>query len=271
MKYPLLRNLIGVVILLICKQGLAHEDMDIAIQSLTFNDQCKAQITLENIGRPLPESFYQTVNPVYVTIKKGSKEEQLASLRQLDKKRSLQDVGGRLLIQSKKSYANIPHHALVELHPLGEFYDYGLYNNAFRKSLDCEKGKGNMAGAPIVYEHPDVAFKQVSIDENCILNATLENLTQVALPETAWLPNEGGVEIRAFNLDTGEPLFSLPFVSIDAKRGFTKDYQQLAWQYTVRNMGALRIKVAVWYVPDDMYFPNNEYQINIPEACQGDI
>lgn len=245
-----------------------HEDMDIGIESVVLDKQCYAQITLRNTGRDLPDGFYQTVNPAYLTITKGPAEEQLPSLRALDRNKVLQKTGGVLKVKSRQIYANIPEYMQIDFTAQGEFLDYGAANNQLLASLDCRPGDGQVSGLPIQYHQPDVAVLSAAIDVNsCILSVTFSNLTGVALADTAW-GEADGVSVVQMNVDIHERVAAQSLASLDKDKVFTRGQDTLNWTSPLAKTTANIWRVGIWRVPEDRNFQNNQVDLVVPEQCR---
>ncbi len=246
----------------------AHEDLDIGIAAVSLDKTCHVNITLQNAGPNLSESFYLTVNPGFITITKGEQREEFASLRKLDRKRVLLPAGGTLELRSKKIYAGNPHHLRIEFHAQGEFFDYEAENNVLLASMDCHPGEGQIAGAPIIYTQPDVAIGQVKIDpKTCAITANLFNTTAVAMPDSAWSKEEG-VSLEQFDVDRSEHIATQALQDFDPNRQFTRSKQAWRWSSPLPATSAKRWRLAVWRVPEDLNFKNNTVEIDIPEECR---
>lgn len=129
---------------MLCDSPLyAHDDLDLAIESIEYDEECRAIITIKNEGRDLPESFYQVVRPAFVVMEKGKQREEFKSLRTLDKQRALARSDGRLKIVSRTRFTQNPQSAKVTIHFEDEFIDYGAANNQLNGDVDCLAGKGS--------------------------------------------------------------------------------------------------------------------------------
>lgn len=248
--------------------GYAHEDLDLGIVAVSLDKSCRAQIKIKNFGESLPESFYQTVTPAYITIVKGGQTERSNSLRKLDKQRLLQVPGGELTILSELKYQNIPQPMELELHIIGEFSDYGEKNNQLAASLDCQPNIGQIAGLPIIYTQPDVVIAQLALDPHtCELSALFINVTGVPLPDSAW-NIDGGVSVKQLNLTSHEHVQSQSLAQLDPQQHFTRTVQQLPWRYQLPPTRADRWRVGMWAVSGDRNFSNNQMEIDVPATCR---
>ena len=251
-----------------CANCYGHDDLDLGIESVRLNTQCKVEIVIKNYGHDLPESFYQTINPAFLTIKKGDREETLHSLRALDKRRQLEKFGGSLKITSTETYAKMPSAITVAIEYAEEFGDYGGGNDRHIASMDCIAGRGQIEGAPIVYTQPDVAVVNARIDpQTCKMAIELENLTGIPLAKDSWL-QEGGVGIMRLNLQTQTLAPEIPLVNLDPEKTFGEKGKRLSWETALPFTDAKSLRVGVWRVRDDLDFSNNTMELAVPNACE---
>ena len=253
--------------LLLIPWGHAHEDLDLGIARVYLDKHCRVNLTMVNSGHQLPYSFYQTVTPAYVQIKKGAIVERLRSLRALDRRQALKNLGGKLTLRSKMQYANMPEPIQLVIIYDEEFGDYGAGNNTWLESMDCEIGVGQIEGAPIVYTEPDVAITDARIDpKTCTLTIEVSNLTSIPLDDNAW-NSDTGVSLMQLNLDTQQRAPDIPLLQLDPQKAFGHQTQHLRWQTKVPFKGAQRIRLALWRVLGDVDFSNNTVELAVPEGC----
>lgn len=256
------------ILLLIGKLALAHEDLDLSIESVFLDQQCRAHVLVKNVGRSLPESFYAEDKAAHVLIKKGELIESLPLLSLIDRSQVLKTNGGQLELISQRVFADNPHHFEVSFNTSGEYLDYGSYNNILRESMDCRVGQGQQAGAPIVYTRADIGIDMAWIEQDCALNLSVVNLTSVALPDTAWTQEGTPVQIKLFDAQSHEPIQTVLLKNLDTQGIFTKSTQAQTWRFKPNASAAEHLKIAIWYVPNDLFFPNNETVIEYPEECR---
>ncbi len=261
-------QVVGASILILFTHDIfAHEDLDLGVAHVTLNSSCHVKITLKNLGHTLPNSFYQTVHPTFVVIKKGQQEEYLQAVNVLDKQQALKNAGGAITIVSASAFANNPAPIHVEIVFGDEFGDYGAGNNKMVEAMDCVVGKGQTQGEAIVYHQPDVAITNAFVDpKDCLLNVELTNLTAVPLDAQAW-EKDSGVALTFLNLDTDTLGHSIALVTLDSEKRFGTKTQTLKWQGSVPFEGAHSIRLALWRVLGDLDFSNNTVELGVPSAC----
>lgn len=264
---------LAVAALMGCAAGtaLAHEDLDLGIESIQLDRKCRAQITLKNYGRELPESFYMAVRPAYIALAKGAAREELKSLRMLDKKRALLPTGGTLRITSRATYAANPEPFEAKILLEGEFLDYGSANDRVYESMDCVPGQGQIAGAKIPDTQPDIVVREARIDpETCELRVSFGNLSSIGLDAGAWEP-ESGVFLMQLALPAHERQPDIPLLQLDPERRFTRPSPQLDYTAPLSKVRAEKWRVGLWQVLNERDFPNNQSEIPVPEKCRAPL
>ena len=255
-------------LLALSQQAAAHEDLDLGIAAVELDRRCRAQITLKNYGRELPEAFYLSVRPAYVVLEKGGEQEEMNSLRALDKKRALQPTGGTLKIQSRKSFASNPKPMGVKIQLEGEFLDYGAANDALRESMDCVPGKGQIAGEKIPDTQPDIAVHTARIDPaNCELTVRFHNLTSIGLAADAWDRDQGAF-LMQLSLPSHERQPDIPLVVLDPQQRFTRQDSQLEYRVSLPKIAAEKWRGGLWQVAGERGFPHKQIEISLPEICR---
>ena len=248
--------------------ALAHEDMDISIESVMLDESCHAVVSLKNVGHRLPKGFYLKPSNAHITLKKGEQFERLPLLAELDVNRSLQPAGGELVIKSTQTFANNPAHFLLQLVSGTEYADHGMENNTLRSPMDCTPGVGQTEGEPIRYTQPDLSLSHVKLNQTaCTLSFEIHNLTAVPLPESAWA-FKSGVQIKLFNVDKHREVQSFSLLEFDAEKTFTRQSQHLHGSVKIPKMDSHHLRLGLWFVPDDLNFKNNQIEINLPAACR---
>lgn len=261
-------RLAGALLAIVGPTAQAHEDMDLGVVSVMADHRCYLEVTIKNLGRSLPDSFYHIEKPAYITIRKDHQQENLESLSALDTQRQLQTTGGTLVVRSRLAYAQNPHPVLIELHPVGEFVDHGTRNNRLHASLDCRLGVGQIDGAEITPTQPDIAIQNLRIDPaTCRVSARFENLTPVALSASSW-KKEQGVVIAQFDGDTSERKVTESLGQLDSQQRFTVTQKVFEWSYPLPQTNARHWRVGMWYVPDDANFANNQAEVHVPKSCR---
>jgi len=247
---------------------MAHEDLDIGIASVRLNKQCHAEIQVKNFGGDLPESFYMIVRPAYVTVQKGDQQEELKSLRTLDKKHALAKSQGTLTIISKKTYSGNPKPIDVQTQIEGPFIDFGAANSRLRESMDCVPGKGQVAGEPIPETQPDIYVETARIDPaKCELDIRFGNLSSVGLTDHAW-DEADGVYLMSMSLPSHERQEDIPLIRLDPQKRFTRDEAWLTYHMPLPKLDVEQWRVGLWRVLDERDFPNNQIDIPVPDACR---
>lgn len=246
----------------------AHEDLDLGIDSVQLNEDCRARIDLKNYGRNLPESFYHAVRPAYISLEKGGSGEELQSLRALDKNRALAMTGGVLTIYSRNRYIDNPKPLAAKIIIEGEFVDYGAANDYFSKSMDCRKGVGQIEGDKIPDINPDIYVKFARIDpQNCELEIHFGNLSSIALGPGAWQP-EIGVILMQLALPSHERQIDISLKTLDPLHQFTIADKDLEYRAPLPKMNAEKWRIGLWQIEGDRDFSNNQIEISIPEVCR---
>ncbi len=245
----------------------AHDDVDIGIESIALDKSCKLNIVVKNYGYDLPDAFYQTINPAFITIKKGEAQETLKSLRALDKKKALKLKGGTLTLQSRTVYSKNPAPIYVATQFAEEFGDYGAGNNQRLESMDCIEGQGQMEGAPIIATQPDVAITDAFINpETCLLTIEASNLTDVPIDEASW-NLESGVGLMSIDLKTHLQAQEIFLGAIDSQKTFTRSTSKIHWQGQLPFDDSLKMRISVWRVKGDRDFSNNSIELSVPNNC----
>lgn len=264
---------LAVAVLLGCAatKALAHEDLDLGIESIQLDRNCRAQITLKNYGRDLPESFYMAVRPAYITLVKGAVREEFKSLRMLDKTRALLPTGGTLRLTSRNTYSANPAPAEVNILLEGEFLDYGSANDRVYESMDCIAGQGQIAGAKIPDTQPDIVVREARIDpERCELRVSFGNLSSIGLDAGAW-DAANGVYLMQLALPDHERQADIPLARLDPEGRFTRSSPQLDYTAPLPKIRAEKWRVGLWQVLNERDFPNNQSEIPVPEKCRAAV
>ena len=248
-------------------KAYSHAYMDFGIEDVWLDKKCHLNVVIKNVGGSLPTHFYFADQPTIINIKKGEQTERSLSFSKLDSLRLLASDNGELVIKSKTVFANNAVPVTVALKYGEEFGDFNQHNDSATRAMDCRIGKGQIAGDAIVYTAPDVAIDSVSIDaERCTLNLDLSNKTRIGLQDDAW-DEKNGVAIVIKNNDTGDIRLSIPLLTLDPKKEFTRATQTLNWRSDIAITQMQHANVAVWYVVGDGDFSNNERVIDVPGKC----
>jgi|GEM_PF-5827071 len=254
--------------LFFASQIMAHEDLDIGIEHVTFDKQCRLHYTLKNYGPPLSASFYNTVNPAFVSLEKGQIKVEFKSVRALDKRKRLMEAGGTLELETSQKFAENPLPLKLTLNIVGEFIDFGMANNFHTAYIDCVRGKGEIAGKVPAPTAPDIAVTHARIlPETCLLEVTFENLTGLPLPPGAWV-DEAGVAITRLDLDASSRAKDISLATLDPAGEFTLSSQQIEFNGDYVIDGASNMRVAMWRVAGDADFSNNHIDLAVPESCR---
>ena len=182
--------------LIVCASAWGHEDFDLGISSLSFNNQCNPILELQNYGtRPLPATFYLAVNPAFIQLRKEAVGKPLVittkSISALDKKRALLQPGGKLRIELPQSISNNPTPLSAQLMVQGEFWDYGQANDTRLLAEDCVVGKGPIPGTPLPQAPADLSITEAHA-EGCKVTLTLANLNKGFLQNSAYSEDPAG-------------------------------------------------------------------------------
>lgn len=254
--------------MLFAPSAFTHEDLDIGIESVTLDKQCRALITVKNYGRDLPQSYYHAVRPAYLVLEKGEQREESKSLRTLDKSRALLPSGGTVQITSRRVYARNPKPMDIVIQLEGEFLDYGAANDRLKESLDCIPGQGQIAGEKIPDTQPDIVVRNARIDpQTCELQVRFGNLSNVGLDEGAW-DTENGVFLMQLRLPSHEREPDIPLIQLDAEQKFTRHNAHLEYRRTLGQIPAEKWRVGLWRVLNERDFPNNQIEVPVPERCR---
>ena len=246
----------------------AHEEIDIGVSKITFDQKCHAVITIENIGRRLPGSFYWINNSFTLEVSKGSTAETSASILKLDKKRALTATGGRFTWATTTEFVDEHNPLAAKLILDGHYIDSGQRNDVLMRPINCKRGIGEVPGDPIKPEHADMAISNVSVAaDSCIATITLSNLTQVPLPADAWHV-EQGVELVVFNTENDERYLSEHISRFDPEKKLAAGVTPFSFTSEKAIKSIKRAKFSLWKVPNDPEFSNNHFEIDIPSQCQ---
>ncbi|HEY7772216.1 MAG TPA: hypothetical protein VIC26_03485 [Marinagarivorans sp.] len=248
-------------------KSVAHYYLDFSIDNVWLDKQCHLNIEVSNQGEGVPAHFYFSEAPVSVAIEKGDQSEAPLSLTKIDKKQRLVKHGGKVLVKSTQAYPQNPKPVTVSFRYGEEYGDYNQRNNRQIKAIDCELGKGEVAGEPIVYTQPDIAINQINVDaKHCQIHLTLENKTRVPLNADAW--GEQGIRIVQKNLQEGSILTRTLLGTLDPEQALNKTSEPLTLTLPIPKTRDDHISINVWYVQNDYDFHNNAIDYSPPRNCR---
>lgn len=245
----------------------AHYYVDFSVDKAWFDDECHLNVQVSNQGDGVPVHFYYSLAPVSLTIHKGDHSEPPLSLTAADSLQSLNQNGGTVLLRSKAVYTQNPAPVTVGFTYAEEYGDYNQRNNSLTKAADCQLGKGEIAGQPVVYDQPDIAISRIQVDaQNCRIQVTLENRTQIPLDSSAW--GEQGILLVQKNQHEGSILTQTPLSQLDAKQSLNQMPEGITLTLPIPKTQDEHVSVNAWYVPNDYDFHNNAGSYSPPKHCR---
>lgn len=246
-----------------------HEDLDLGIQDIRFDPECRPIVIIKNTGeRPLPATFYLAVNPAYLTVSKDALNGQTKaqtqtskSLRALDPRKKLLPVGGELAVRLDKPMVRNPAPLTAKLSVQGEFWEYNQKNDQLSVPIDCVPGQGTVPGIVAKPAHADLALVLNTIDvENCQVSIQITNVNQSTLPVNAW-SGDDGIVVSIYDVDNNIRQSPIPLSRLDPDKKLGLD--SLSFNDTQRP-GLYRY--SLWQVMGDADFSNNHQTVDL-KAC----
>lgn len=253
---------------IICASAWGHEDFDLGISSLTFNNQCKPIIELQNYGtRALPATFYLAVNPAFIQLRKEAEGKPLVisskSISALDKKRALLQPGGKLRIELPQSISNNPTPLSAQLMVQGEFWDYGQANDTRLLAEDCVVGKGPIPGTPLPQAPADLSITEAHA-EGCKVTLTLANLNKGFIQNSAYSEDPAGaLVVSVYEHQQEKRLPSILLKELDPNKTLLTGSANLTLK-----LGPGHYTVSLWQAQGDGNFANNHKDVDVKSCTQ---
>lgn len=251
----------------LAEAAYGHYYVDFSVDKLWFDHECHLNVAVSNQGEGVPAHFYYSQAPVSLAISKGTESEPPLSLTVNDRQQALAHHGGKVIVRSARAYVNNPKPVAVTFHFGTEYGDYNQRNDQQTQAIDCQLGKGEIAGEPLVYEQPDIAIADITVDaEHCQVKVTLENKTRIALETSAW--GKQGVQLVQKNQHEGSILSTTLLAELDPEQTLNQTPEGVTFTLPIPNTQDKQVSIHAWYVTNDNDFHNNARSYTPPSHCR---
>ncbi|MEY4589064.1 MAG: hypothetical protein RL497_1140 [Pseudomonadota bacterium] len=257
------------ILLTVAPHCFSHEDFDLGISQLTFNEACHPVITLKNYGtRALPDTFYQAKNPAFISFKKATLNQgsplvfNSKPLNSLDKNKKLKQPGGSLSFEVPEEISNNPAPLTAQLMVQGEFWDYGQNNDLIHLAADCTLGKGMIPGSPLPQPPADLGLVSAVAAGNCQVNFKIVNLNRGRIQDSAYDTDPTrALVISAYERRLQKRLPSILLNTLDQTKTLSAGVANLTLK-----LPKGEYTLSVWQAQGDENFANNHQDVRV-SAC----